>query len=862
MCRRWNVTFRPSVMVMCYGPLDPVIVPLDASPDGAEPQPLVLPAASTHPDTTIAPTIMLTVSNFLTVDGSFPHGLPQPEFQIQSYTLAQNSCYTDHPLEGWYRAFVLWPPEVRKDVLHAIIPIETVLSSLFFHFQARLKWTLSSTDPTEGERSRALCQRIIKHAVFNTWGLIEHENAFGCAYTWIQKAIEATSSDETRKLFALHHLISRSCPNSHITTEVIPLPAVYTLRGKDILIARSHETLADTPSAYLTRLQAPVVFERSFCIPSSTSQPPLGGKYVEYCLVGRVLFQPGHFTAQYILGERTFSYDCAANQGRLVNIGDWHVALAPRHDVVMYIYTRISEACRITNHSINLLTESFNWVQMYTQGTIQRALSVSSSSIDETTPVASTPMTASPVPHSKSGKPNTSTPASLLPETVDCAGSCGDVEDEGDMVLLSAKYGLPEDYDQPLHAWLCPSCRGDSLSSDILRDRVNQRKLLQGQYALFGVADSAGMLYYPARMTSVPPRSQSVQLEWHKGNIYSGRTKCPRPKFKQTLRQCAEAVYRQREHSDTLPIGAIMWPERLLEDAADNEEFDVPEISQALKRAFSSIKAIVSGQRPHPILEAFDEFVIHTTKSGHTPENATRFATAYKLDILPGDSSLILQSLTQLQIVLAANPSSLEIPQDALVFGIGVVLFNLVIVRTYLERPPSDDLALYNLLRSSSTSQSPYRLVRQLSHSEQALAACEGAQDTSDPQHTASAVLHLDILHPTSTPPIFDGQVTVIESTNGSAPYLWPQSQDDGLVDDEELPGLQAAPTPSTKPRPKPRPKKRAAATLDNEGVREPLRHPVLAEPVQQLRRSKRKRPEGGGDDEDEMSRSHARQKT
>lgn len=105
------------------------------------------------------------------------------------------------------------------------------------------------------------------------------------------------------------------------------------------------ETMADTHNAFLARQPRPVIFERILSIPRLSSPPvnPEPADSVEYSLVGRILYKPGHFTAEYLIDERTFSYDSATNGGRLKDIGGPDLCTAPRHDVVMYIYTLSGE---------------------------------------------------------------------------------------------------------------------------------------------------------------------------------------------------------------------------------------------------------------------------------------------------------------------------------------------------------------------------------------------------------------------------------------------------------------------------------------------------------------------------------------
>ncbi|KAI0650987.1 hypothetical protein C8Q79DRAFT_1099915, partial [Trametes meyenii] len=158
----------------------------------------------------------------------------------QSYSLRNNSCFTDHPMEAWFRAYIMLPPSVRTSILSDTLPRDSTLASIFFHFDARLKWILAGSDALEGWRLLGLCQSIIKHAVFRTWGLVEHINAFGCTHTWIERAVQSTQSDNTLRMFAIHHFAQWSCPNGHLQEDIIPLPVIYSLRMKDVRLATTH----------------------------------------------------------------------------------------------------------------------------------------------------------------------------------------------------------------------------------------------------------------------------------------------------------------------------------------------------------------------------------------------------------------------------------------------------------------------------------------------------------------------------------------------------------------------------------------------------------------------------------------------
>ncbi|KAH9852176.1 hypothetical protein C2E23DRAFT_903981 [Lenzites betulinus] len=902
------------------------------------------------------------------------------KFMFMSYRLSNSSCFTDHPLEAWFRAYTLWSPDERYKLQHSILPIDSVLASIFYHFEARLKWAQHGSDVLDGRRAMELCQRVIKHAVFRTWQLVEREDSHGCAYTWIERAVQtaAINSPETRQTFAIHHYAEWTCPDCGYRTEdCIPLPVIYSLRAKDIRLAslygssgtssvmltpepealslqgyfahfipcrpmgnRHHgsdpiheligpacpqdgcvsicrisamqtswprllhilpETIGDTPTAYHARNPPPVVFPQSLYIPSlpqhnvvSSMGLPGDTNCIEYSLVGRILHKPGHFTGEYVIHGRTFAYDCARHRGKLVDIGDCDACTRPRHDVVMYIYTRRTEKS-ISQRSLKLIEEDFARIAKWDYDSKHHSKSdvMDLSGLDSPPQPSSVPnlhvtgRPESPSPlaplvfyesstsdvesHLHHVSPSLSplqrtSPQSNLPDIVDCIGGCGEQVDEGDMVscdlcqrwshvpciqvLLSSEYVLPKDYDSPQSTWVCPLCQGlDILDLQSIHDR--RRIWLHQQYALFRTTPASSSQadhYSPARLLDVPLArfGSTVQLQWHDGNIYRTGESPAAPQFKRTLREVAEAILQQRSASHMISIGDIQWPRRLCEDAADSSSFEVPELSLALQDAFPTVMEILLGKQTHPVVEDFLSFM--DGKSTDNPASITHFATRHRLNILPGDSSLVTDHLVRLRILLRTRTSILELPTDALVLGIAATLFDLVIMRTYLGRPPHDDLTLFSIIMSPRRSLgSGATVIRHLSHAEQAAAACEGAYDTKDPALTSSTMLHPERLRLSDTPLTFDGFIATITNADDS-PYLWPISQDRGLTAGMTLngPSDHTDVPQKPKPRPKPKPKPRQKVLKSETSSRLVDLEAEDKEPtVVELRRSKRTRSTG-----------------
>jgi len=177
-------------------------------------------------------------------------------------------------------------------------------------------------------------------------------------------------------------------------------------------------------------------------------------------------------------------------------------------------------------------------------------------------------------------------------------------------------------------------------------------------------------------------------------------------------------------------VGLIRWPLRLFDDAADYD-YTNDAIQEPLYNAYSSIYDILTGHRPHEIVALFsahmakekEEFQAANPKRSLTTNDLISAGSCFPfhVPILPGDASLVVDFVANL-LQHAKNVND-EVDKCA-VQCIGRALFSLVILRTYLGRPPENDEDIFHAVKNGLIS-------RVWTSHEQALAACYGAENTS-----------------------------------------------------------------------------------------------------------------------------------
>ena len=101
-----------------------------------------------------------------------------------------------------------------------------------------------------------------------------------------------------------------------------------------------------------------------------------------------------------------------------------------------------------------------------------------------------------------------------------------------------------------------------------------------------------------------------------------------------------------------------------------------------------------------------------------------RFASQlpFSVPVLAGDSSLALDFLADL--IFQIGPLTEYRVDNTAIMRVGEILFDLVILRKYMARPPENDLNIFELVKNN-------QVTRVWTSHEQALAACYGEADTS-----------------------------------------------------------------------------------------------------------------------------------
>lgn len=137
-----------------------------------------------------------------------------------------------------------------------------------------------------------------------------------------------------------------------------------------------------------------------------------------------------------------------------------------------------------------------------------------------------------------------------------------------------------------------------------------------------------------------------------------------------------------------LKIGTIEYPLRLCDYAAD-KGYTNEELESAMRKAYPTVKLIVSGGLSHPLMDLFRRIV---GRNGRYWNRAQQLVGVFSIPVLPGDASLAENFCIQLANELGVQETLTEAHIVAL------TLFQLVILRVYLGRDPSDDDQIYNLV--------------------------------------------------------------------------------------------------------------------------------------------------------------------
>jgi hypothetical protein len=108
-----------------------------------------------------------------------------------------NSCFFDVGLALWFAAFSRWPIQTREALVKAL-PSNTVLASVFNHYERRIKWSMTGHGGMiDGRRELMLGQDMTCYGIFKQLNLYENDSSFGCARTWLTHGVAVSDCRTT-----------------------------------------------------------------------------------------------------------------------------------------------------------------------------------------------------------------------------------------------------------------------------------------------------------------------------------------------------------------------------------------------------------------------------------------------------------------------------------------------------------------------------------------------------------------------------------------------------------------------------------------------------------------------------------------
>ena len=177
----------------------------------------------------------------------------------------------------------------------------------------------------------------------------------------------------------------------------------------------------------------------------------------------------------------------------------------------------------------------------------------------------------------------------------------------------------------------------------------------------------------------------------------------PHKKSKKAVKKVSFSDLPLEPNDSLFDYDPIHWPLCLFEDAVDYD-YANNTIQTALYKSYSCICDILTGCQSHPITALFSTHMaqqqmnfLKANPNRHlTTNNLLQAASCFPflVPILPGDLSLTVDFMSSLLHHIGD-----QIINDCAIEGIGQALFNLVILRMYLDHPPENDLDIFKAVR-------------------------------------------------------------------------------------------------------------------------------------------------------------------
>ncbi|KAK7051728.1 hypothetical protein R3P38DRAFT_3255060 [Favolaschia claudopus] len=442
------------------------------------------------------------------------------------------------------------------------------------------------------------------------------------------------------------------------------------------------------------------------------------GNHVQYQLIGTISFDAGrkHWTSKFLINDVTFSYDDTWNNGTLRSRGQGDLITIPDNTEVLWVFHRSSahaKTMRSFKDTVSTYAEaldrenrrpktppieirdtpspdnSFADFQTADDGEDVVMSELAESVFSPVFPVNLLPLEHSPPPPSVVG-PEYPPPTDWCTE---CSKFCDPtapvplIKCAGCSFLTHVPCIVQEQFTTDVQ-WLCSRC------TLILEPEPSWTDELLDTYVMF--PGSSGKTFYPARIASVTSTGL-VRVEWYRDNVYPSFDRPMESEFVVTKAECAKAAGANVDSN----VGMIKWPYRLVEDAHDIHGYENPEISDALLHACQPILDIIKCNTEHPIQLDYEAWM--DSAPINEEKRANGFAGRFNIGILPGDASLIephIQELTSTLFPFDPDSKTPHTMKSRRWFQtVAPILFQLVILRIYLRRHPSDDIQIYFLSR-------------------------------------------------------------------------------------------------------------------------------------------------------------------
>ncbi|KAH6867886.1 hypothetical protein BKA70DRAFT_1492279 [Coprinopsis sp. MPI-PUGE-AT-0042] len=327
--------------------------------------------------------------------------------------------------------------------------------------------------------------------------------------------------------------------------------------------------------------------------------------------------------------------------------------------------------------------------------------------------------------------------------------------------IVCVQKSFPDGYNPKLpgplfenYNWCCSQC--------LYLDGGRWDQVMLGSFIAFNTSQGQQKpLYYPARVVS--RTGNEVTLSWHEHSRWKAKQRKLDPTFTTTPQKCY-TMFTRPPLTNTVAFGGIGWPIELLDSSSmrDPSELELDAIKHrdtlgilhALNDAAPAVMEILSGGRRHPLIHLLDEYMdAHRAKKNwlRRVDPLLDFKATFSLPVLPGHNLLVEEvqaSIAQEYNNFPEGHRHYLLFQDApdLQQVFIQILLQLVVIRKYLQRPPSSDGEIFALSRmldqfeyeSAKEDDGPSallgRLHRRLTAHEKAFYTALGCTDNEIPQ--------------------------------------------------------------------------------------------------------------------------------